>query len=301
MKRVLITGASGLIGSALSKFLYKNNIEVVKLSRSKKKDSKNNFTWDIESGFIEKKALENTDHIIHLAGAGIGDKRWTPNRKKEIINSRVKSAELLYNEISKLDKKPVTFISASAVGYYGAKTLDTIFTEKDPPANDFQGNVCSLWEESSKQFDNLGIRTVQLRFGVVLSPNNGALRKMSIPIKFGIGSPYGNGRQYIPWIHIYDVINLILFCMNNEKIKGVYNSVSPSYVTNEKFLKLIAKVLNRPFIMPNIPAFLLKIILGRMSEVVLEGSRISSDKIIDAGYEFRSTELETALSDLLGK
>ncbi len=301
MKRVLITGASGLIGSTLSKFLSKNTFEVVKLSRSKKKDSKNNFTWDIESGFIEKEALENIDHVIHLAGAGIGDKRWTSNRKKEIIDSRVKSAELLYTKISQLDKKPESIISASAIGYYGAKTVDKIFTEEDSAANDFQGNVCRLWEESSKQFENLGLRTVQLRLGVVLSQNSGALRKMDIPIKLGIGSPYGDGKQFIPWIHIYDVINLFLFCLENNIIKGAFNAVSPSFVTNKQFLQTLAEVLNRPFFIPNVPAFILKLVLGQMSEIVLEGSRISSQKIIDAGYEFRFTDLKKALLDLLEK
>ncbi|MBK7979836.1 MAG: TIGR01777 family protein [Ignavibacteriae bacterium] len=299
MSKILITGASGLIGRAISKFLIENNYELVKLSRFNKNNPNNVFFWDIEKQIIEDGALDNLDHIIHLAGAGIGDKRWTQKRKNEIIESRVKSAELLYTNISKLTRKPKTFISASAIGYYGAKTTDKILNEDDSPADDFQGEVCKLWESSSKQFERLGLRTVQLRFGVVLSQKGGALEKMLIPVKLGIGSPLGSGSQFIPWIHIKDVINIILYCIENEKINGAYNIVSPSFITNKQFLLIIAEVLNRPFIMPKVPSTLLKLLLGQMSELVLEGSRISPQKIIDAGYKFSFADTKKAIENLL--
>ncbi|MBK7107227.1 MAG: TIGR01777 family protein [Ignavibacteriae bacterium] len=298
MKRVLITGASGLIGSELAKFLSQNNFEVIKLGRSKN-NSLNTFVWNVENEFIENGALENLDYIIHLAGAGIGDKRWTQKRKKEIIDSRVKSTELLFNEIAKLKNKPKTIISASAVGYYGAATSNKLFSEIDPPATDFQGTVCRMWEESSAKFEQLGIRSVQLRFGVVLSKNGGALEKIIIPIKLGVGSALGNGNQYMPWIHISDALNIILHCIKNDNLIGAYNAVSPMLVTNHEFSKTLAKLLRKPFFMPNVPSFILKLILGEMSELVLEGNKISSEKIIETGFTFQYSNLENALQNLL--
>lgn len=299
MKRVLITGASGLIGNALTDKLTKNNFEVVKLSRSRTNNSKNVFIWDIENQFIEKEALEDIDHIIHLAGAGIADNRWTDKRKKVIIDSRVKSAELLYKEISKLDKKPETFVTASAIGYYGAITSDKVFTEEDPPANDFQGKVCKLWEASSKQFENLGLRTVQLRFGVVLSKEGGALKKMLLPTKLGFGSALGSGKQYFPWVHTEDTVNIIIKSINDDNMNGPYNVVAPSSTNYDEFAKALAEVLKKPFFMPNVPSFFLKLILGEMSEIILKGSRVSSNKIENTGFAFEFTDLNIALNNLL--
>lgn len=299
MKKVLITGASGLIGSELADYLLKNNYEVVQLSRRKSNEMFNTYIWDLEKNFIDSGAIENVDHIIHLAGAGIADKRWTPKRKQEIIDSRVQSAELLFNEISKLDKKPRSFITASAIGYYGAVTSEKVFKEDDSPANDFQGKVCKLWEESSKRFEELDIRTLQLRFGVVLSERGGALKKMVLPTKFGLGSALGNGNQFFPWIHIADVIGIIHKAIVDEQMQGAYNVVAPAHNTYNEFAKSLAEVLHRPFFMPNIPHWILKIVLGEMSQIILEGSRVSSQKIIDSGYEFRFTNLNYALADLL--
>ncbi|MCB9210742.1 MAG: TIGR01777 family protein [Ignavibacteriales bacterium] len=300
MTKVLITGASGLIGSGLSKKLIAINFQVNHLSRSKKNiPNVSTFIWDLNKKEIDANSLKNVDVIIHLAGAGIAEKRWTDQRKKEIIDSRVESANLLYNEISKLDSKPKVFISASAIGYYGAVTSDKTFVESDPHANDFQGTVCKLWEESSKQFENLGLRTVQLRFGVVLSEKGGALEKMMLPTKFGIGSALGSGKQIIPWIHIDDVINIILESIKDENMSGTYNVVAPSKNNYNEFTKTLAKVMNKPFFMPNVPAFVLKLALGEMSEIVLEGSHISSEKIIQSGYEFKYPDLTKAFENLI--
>lgn len=299
MKKVLITGASGLIGSELADYLLKNNYEVVQLSRRKSNGKLDTYIWDLEKSVIDSGALENVDHIIHLAGAGIADKRWTAKRKKEIIDSRVKSAELLFNKISELEVKPQTFISASAVGYYGAKTTENIFTETDDPADDFQGKVCQLWEQPTNKFNQLDIRTINLRFGVVLSEKGGALKKMLLPTKLGIGSALGSGEQFLPWIHIQDVVKIIMKVIDDQNLKGAYNLVAPSHNTYNEFAKALAKVMKKPFFMPNVPSFLLRIMLGEMSEIILEGSRISSRKITEAGYQFEFTDLENALSNLL--
>lgn len=300
MNKILITGASGLIGSELSDFLLQKNYEIVKLVRTKN-NIPNIFLWDIEKSFIENGALENIDYVIHLSGAGIGDKRWTEKRKKEIIDSRIKSTELLFNSFSKMKIKPKAIISASAVGYYGAITSDKTFNEDDPPANDFLGNVCKLWEDSVNKFDELGMRTVKLRLGVILSNNGGALKKMLLPVKLGMSSGLGNGNQYMPWIHIQDVLSIFLHCIENENINGAYNVTAPFSVTNKIFIKNLAQVFNKPFFMPNVPSFIMKLLFGEMSNIILYGSKVSSQKIIDAGYKFKFPELGMALLDLFKK
>ena len=299
MSRVLITGASGLIGTKLTEYLLKNNIDVAHLSRSKNTSSVSTFIWDINKKYLEDGALDNVNHIVHLAGAGIADKRWTEKRKQEIIDSRTKSAELLFNHISKLNKKLDTFISASAIGYYGAITSEKIFIEQDEPANDFQGKVCKLWEKSADKFEEFGIRTVKLRFGVVLSAKDGALKKMILPTKLGVGSALGSGKQYFPWIHVDDVVKIIHKSIEDKLIKGVFNVVAPSNSNYNNFAEKLAKVMKKPFFMPNVPSILLKLALGEMSEIVLKGSRVSSEKLIESGYSFQFANLELALDDLL--
>ncbi len=299
MKTILITGASGLIGTELINSLSNSNYNIKTVGRYKKDNNKNHFTWDINKSFIEKDCLKNVDHIIHLAGAGIANKRWSDKRKEEIINSRINSTQLLFNKVSKLSVKPKTFICASAIGYYGATTSEKIFSEEDNSGNDFQAKVCKLWEESADQFSKLNIRTTKLRLGVVLSSKGGALKKMLLPTKLGLGSALGSGKQYFPWIHIDDVIGIIEKIISDNSIKGVYNTVSSNHVTNYEFSKSLSKVLGKPFFMPNVPKLILKMLFGEMSEIILEGSKISNNKIKSAGYNFKHTSLESALKDLI--
>ena len=299
MEKILITGGSGLLGQHLAEYLSSQNYELKLLSRKKNLNKSNIYFWDLNSGQIEEDALNGIDHIIHLAGAGIAEKRWTEKRKNKIIDSRVKSTELLFNEVNKMYIKPRTFISASAIGYYGAVTNEKIYTEEDNPGDDFQGEVCQQWESSSQKFGELGIRNVQLRFGVVLSAEGGVLPKMMLPIKFGVGSAMGTGNQFVPWVHIKDVTRIIEKSILDEDISGPYNIVAPEFKTNNEFMNAIAGKLGKPLFMPNIPSFILNLILGEMSQIVLEGSRISSKKILDSTYTFSFPVLDRALSNLL--
>lgn len=297
---VLITGASGLIARELSKKLEKE-FTVRFLTRKKKRD--NEWEWDLKNGTIDESAFENLSHIIHLAGANISEKRWTEERKKELISSRVESAKLLSDIVKKKNLKLKSFISASGINYYGTTTTEKIYTEDDQPGNDFLSKVVILWEKSADIFkeQDLAERVVKIRTAIVLSEKEGALKKMMVPVEFGIGSPIGSGKQYMPWIHVKDICSIYEFVLKNPTIEGPYNSSSPQHTTNENFTKKLAEVLKRPLLMPNVPAFVLKLMFGELSEALLEGSRASSQKIQDAGFQFEFPDLKGALEDLLKK
>lgn len=297
---VLITGANGLIAKELSKQLSPK-YSVRFLTRKKKNDHE--FEWDIVKGTLDERALENVSHIIHLAGAGVAEKRWTDERKKEIISSRVDSARLILRALQKNRQNIRSFISASGINYYGTETTDKIFTEEDMPGNDFLSEVTVLWERAADEFRDQQIaeRVVQLRTGVVLSEKEGALKKMLPTIRAGIGSPLGSGKQYMPWIHIRDICSMYRFAMENTEIHGAFNAVAPEHATNRELTQTAAQVLNKPLFMPNVPAFVLKIIFGELSVAVLEGSRASAEKIRNAGFRFEFPHLKPALSDLLQK
>jgi uncharacterized protein (TIGR01777 family) len=294
MENVLITGGTGLIGTALTKLLEENGYNVRILSRNPK--AKNYFKWNLKEQHIDEKAFENLHHIIHLAGAGIADKRWTSKRKQVIIDSRVESAELLLSKTKSLPVELKTFVSASGIGYYGAVTSDHIFIETDEAENDFLGQVCKVWEEAALQFDANDIPTTILRTGIVLSSNGGALEKMTTPIV----SPLGSGDQYMPWIHIDDLCQLYLSAIQG-KIKGIYNAVAPEYQTNTSFSKKLAKSLGRPFVPFGVPAFGLKTIFGELAIILLTGSRISCEKLMNESFEFKYPKLSEALKDLFKK
>lgn len=302
MVTILISGGTGLIGRHLCKKLKEKGYGVAILSRTSKQDADiPSYYWNLEKKEIEKEALETPDYIIHLAGANIGDKRWTNKRRQLIIDSRVKTCGLIFDKIKESRIKLKAFISASAVGYYGAITSDKIFTEIDPAANDFLGETCKLWEQSADRFNELGIRTVKIRTGVVLTKHGGALAKMVTPIKIGIGSALGNGRQYLTWIHINDLCGIYIKAIEDAQMHGAYNAVTPDHKTNRDFMRTLARVLKKPFWFPDIPSIVLKIMFGKMSEMFLKGSRVSSDKIRKAGYNFLFPDLESALTDLFKK
>ena len=295
MEKVLITGGSGLIGRRLSFLLKSRGYEVRILSRSNNpKNNYKTFVWNVSEQYINDSAFEGLNHIIHLAGAGIADKRWSEKRKKEIIASRVASTNLLYNSVKRLKTPLNSFISASATGYYGAVTSETIFEEKDKPAKDFLGKVCSLWEDSIFQFNEIKIRTVALRTGIVLSKDGGALKKMKTPVITALG----NGKQYMPWIHIDDLCELYIKAIEDEQFKGAFNAVSPEHISNLSFSKKISKIFNYPFLALGAPSLILQIVFGEMSTIILNGSRISANKIKQAGFKFKFENLEKALKNL---
>ncbi|WP_300687540.1 TIGR01777 family oxidoreductase [Chryseobacterium sp.] len=295
---VLITGASGMIARQLAKKIEKE-YELRFLTR--KKEHSNEYEWDIRKGTIDEAALDNVSHIIHLAGANISEKRWTEERKKELISSRIDSAALLRTALKKNKIKLKSFISASGINFYGTETTEKIFTENDPPGNDFLSEVVVLWEKAADDFkeQNLAERVVKIRTAVVLSEKEGALKKMVPPIQYYIGSPLGSGKQYMPWIHIEDICSIYELSLKNSLLDGAYNAVSPQHATNKDLTEKIAEVLNKPLWMPNVPAFILKLIFGELASAILEGSRASSKKIRETGFQFQFPDLKEALDNLL--
>jgi len=291
MARILITGGTGLVGKRLTTLLTEKNHEVRILSRSPKNE--NEFKWDFSKGFIDDKAIENIEYIIHLAGAGIADKRWTNERKKVIINSRVATANLIFDKIKAKNISLKGFISASGSNYYGAQTTSKIFKESDAAGTDFLGQVCEKWEAAANRFKELNIPVTILRTGIVLSKTGGALAKMKTPII----SPLGSGNQYMAWIHIDDLCNLYIKAVE-ENFEGVYNTVSPESHTSKTFSKTLAKAIKRPYLPIAVPGFLLKLVFGELAIILLKGSRLSSNKIIDKGFVFKYKELAFALKSL---
>ena len=301
METVLISGGTGLVGTQLTKKLKENGYRVAILGRDKSDSDELTYTWDVEKNEMEKGAIESADYIIHLAGANIGEKAWTTERKRLIIDSRVKTAKLIFEKTKEIKNNIKAFISASAIGYYGAVTSDKIFHEEDSPGNDFLGETCRLWERAADNFNDLGIRTVKIRTALVLSEHGGALEKMATPAKLGFGSAIGSGKQYMPWIHIEDLCNIYIKALEDLKMTGPYNAASPEHTTNKDFNKTLASVLHKPFWFPAVPAIVMRVLFGKMSAILLKGSRVSSAKIIKAGFHFKFRNLRGTLSDLTGR
>ncbi len=299
VKKILITGASGLVGKRLTELLLQKGYQVFHLGRSNKGGSVPTFLWNVEKHVIDSAALANVDTVIHLAGAGVADKRWTSDRKKEILESRTKSTALLFEALKKEKHHVTTFVSASAVGYYGFGLSDEVFTEESKSGSDFLAQVTRQWEEEVDKITLLGIRVVKLRIGIVLSEKGGALAEMAKPIKLGVGAPLGSGKQYLTWIHLDDLCSMFSKAIDDQQMNGVYNAAGPEWVTNAEMTKSIAKVLKKPLWLPPIPNFVMKIVLGEMADMVLNGSKISAKKIQKAGFKFRFTKLDEALKDLL--
>lgn len=296
MKSVLISGGSGLVGTRLTQLLEAKGYAVAHISRRPKTDVKT-VVWNVDKMSLDPLAIEPFDHIINLAGAGIVDKKWTEHRKKEIIESRTQSTKLLQQAISQNSQKPKSFVSASAVGFYGFVTEERIYTETDQAGDDFLGETCELWEEEIDKIADLGIPTSKIRIGIVLSKEGGALKEMARPIQFGFGAALGSGKQYIPWIHIDDLCKLFIYAMEH-RLEGAFNATAAEAINNKEFTKTLAAVLKKPLWLPNVPAFFMKILLGERALLVLEGSRVSSEKIEKHGFTFTHKKLKETLEKI---
>jgi uncharacterized protein (TIGR01777 family) len=300
MSTVLITGGSGLIGDRLSDLLSKKGYVVIHLSRTANYKSKyKTYTWNLSDNYIDPLAFKNVEHIIHLAGTSVAEGRWTESKKESILNSRVNSTTLLFKSLKGQTIR--TYISASGISYYGAKTVDHIFRETDTPANDYLANVTVQWEKSAEQFKGIADRVVCLRTPFVLSSKGGGLIKMAQPIKMGVGSPLGFGNQYMPWVHIDDMCHIYIQAIENSSMTGIYNASAGEHITNSKLTAAIAKQLGKKIWAPNVPNFVLRLILGEMSDIILNGSRISNQKLLDTGFKFQFPSITEALKDCLNK
>ncbi len=299
MPTVLITGGTGTVGKRLTQLLQKKGYSVNILSRTG-----DGFTWDPAKNFINPNAIQTADYIIHLAGAGVADKRWTNKRKKEIEESRTQGSSLLASALATYPHKVQAVISASAIGWYGPDTEKNTaegFTETNAAYPDFLGETCKKWESSIAPVSALGIRLVILRTGIVLSNQGGAFVEFKKPLRFNVAAILGNGKQMISWVHIDDLCNQYIYAIENVAMQGVYNAVAPSPINNQTLTLAIARKLCPNFFIPfHVPAFVLKIILGEMSIEILKSTTVNAHKIETAGFPFQYPTINEAINELLG-
>jgi uncharacterized protein len=299
-ENILITGGTGLVGTHLTALLRKKGYHISYLSRRKQTLADIQvYEWDIAKGTIETEAIAKADYIIHLAGAGVADKLWSAAYKKEIYDSRVLSTKLLVEKLATVPNKCQAFIQASAIGYYGLDTQERWIEENAPAGTDFLAQVTHDWEQAAGAIVGLNIRHALIRIGVVLCEEGGALPKLSLPVKMFVGAAVGAGTQYISWIHIEDLCEMFAKAIENEAWQGAYNASAPNPVTNLEMTKAIGKVLSRPVFLPNVPAFVLRMGMGEMANIVLGGNRTSCQKAEKAGFKFVYPQIEAALRSLL--
>jgi uncharacterized protein len=304
MATVLITGGTGLIGSALTNALVQKGYEVIILSRTNRSSNEKNITysvWDVTNQSIGEEVIKKADYIVHLAGANVGEKRWTEKRKKEIVDSRVKSAQLLTNALREIPNKVKAVISSSAIGYYGPDPKipnPKPFVETDPPFKDFLATTVQRWESAIQTVQQSGKRLVFFRTGIVLSNEGGAYSEFKKPLKFGLASVLGNGNQIISWIHIDDLVRLYMEAIENENWNGVYNAVAPNPISNQQLIKEIANQAKGFHITARVPSAVLKVVLGEMSTEVLKSTTVSSQKIQRQGFQFVFPAIQEAVASL---
>lgn len=310
MPVVLISGGTGLIGIKLTHHLVESNYEVIILSRSKNRSSahpKITYSfWDSKKQVVDAEVLKKADHILHLAGAGVMDKKWTQEYKKEIIESRTKSSELLIKTLKENAHHVKTFVSASAIGWYGADDYPLLhkdgFIETDAADKGFLGETCVLWETSVEPISNMGIRLVKIRTGIVLSNDGGAFREFKKPLRFGFAAILGNGKQILSWIHIDDICRIYIEAIENKNINGSYNAVAPLPVTNKKLIIEMAEKFRNKFYIPiHIPAFFLKLFKGKRGTEILKSATVCNKKIKSTGFTFLYPAIESAIEDLAGR
>ena len=302
---VLITGGSGLVGTRLTEILLERGFTVSHLTRKVEKKTiggkpVRTYLWDIKKEVIDEKAFLEADYLVHLAGAGIADENWSDERKNEIIDSRTKSINLIVSTLKTLPHRIISFASASGIGYYGADTGDEHISEQHTPGSDFVADCCIQWEAAADEIQALGIRTVKLRTGIVLSEKGGALPKLTQPVRWGVGAALGTGKQWQSWIHLDDLCEMYIKSLTDKQMTGAYNAVAPNPVTNYDLTKISAQVLSRPFWMPNVPEFTLKMVFGEMASIVLGGNYVLNQRIKqETDFDYKFVEVKGALEDLL--
>jgi uncharacterized protein len=297
-KTILIAGGTGLVGNRLQQIATDAGYTCYILTRNPKQ--KNHIHWDVDKKYIDKDSLPEFDYLVNLAGEGIADKKWTTERKQALLASRTEPINLLSNLLSERKNPIKAFVSASGAGYYGDGG-EKWQTETDKSGTNFLAHTAKLWEEATNSIKSQGIRTTILRIGIVLSVKGGALPKITLPFKMGVGSYFGDGKMYMPWIHIDDLCNMILFALENKEISGVYNAVSPNPATNYELTKTAGKVLGTPHILIPAPKLAIQLAMGERYQMVFTSNRASAEKIIKSGFRFDYDNLELALTDVIGK
>jgi uncharacterized protein len=295
--KILITGASGLIGKALQESFKQKGHQMLLASRSEAKDDRH-IQWSVETGFRDEdlSRLEGLDAVVHLAGENVSGLRWTDEKKKAIRDSRVFGTRSMIETFDKLAEKPKVFISGSAIGFYGDRG-DEELTESSSAGKTFLADVCREWESESRRAEDLGIRTVLLRTGIVLSKDGGALATMLTPFKFGVGGVVGDGKQWMSWISLDDVVGIVNFVLENETVRGAVNVVAPNPVSNEQFTKSLGTVLYRPTFLP-LPEFAVHMVFGEMGDaLLLDSTKVIPKRLTDTGYQFKFTNLREALEN----
>ena len=304
MESVIITGGTGLVGTALTRLLLERGYKVIILSRHPEKGRNKAVTyaqWNIEAQTIDAAAIQQADYIVHLAGANVGEKRWTAARKQEIVESRTKSSDLIFTALQTIPNKIKKVISASATGYYG-EFKEHIFTETDAAATDYLADTTVAWEQSISKVTSLDKKLVIFRTGVILSKDGGALKEFYKPLRFGFATVLGSGDQFISWIHIHDIERLYFNAIVNDKLTGTYNAVSPNPVTNRELILAMARhAKGHSFMTTYVPAFALKLALGEMSEEVLKSVKASSAKIQQTGFQFSYPRINEAMEQLFSR
>ena len=295
--KILIAGGTGFIGKALSSFLVGKGYEVNVLTRRKMPDIENihYYQWDVEQRFIDQHAFDGVNALINMTGVNIGERRWTAVRKNEILSSRLRPLELLLQSIMEAGRKIDVLISSSAVGYYGAVTTDQILTEESKNGMDFPAYVCQLWEGVARQFEKVADRVIILRKGVVIGKGGGIYRQLKPLVKLGINISLGSGRQYLPWISIDDLVRIYSRILENREIKGVFNAVADEYITMNGFSEEMLLSFGKKSFIPNIPAWIVNILFGERSEMLLRGSRVSNEKIRNTGFRFQYPSISQCL------
>ncbi len=305
MATILVTGGTGLVGSLLTSEMSKQGHDVIILSRSDRQSSKERVRyskWNPDAWEIDTSVLQTADYIVNLAGAGVADERWTEERKKEILLSRVNAAKTIIEGLRKVPHKVKALVNSSAIGWYGPDLsygMNAYFTEEASPADDYLGRTCKAWEDAIEPVKSLGIRVIKLRTGIVLSVRGGALKEYLSPMKYGVAPVMGSGKQTVSWIHELDLVRMIQFALFEEKMNGVYNAVAPKPVTNKELIHTIRHLYPGSAIAVNVPAFVLHIMLGEMKVEVLKSTTVSAKKISESGFQFLYPTIEPAIAHLL--